>query len=91
MTYEALQATAAEIRALSGRDEHRVVAVLGSGLSGYADHLPGAVAIPYSELPGFPVPKVAGHAGTAYSVELRGVPILILAGRAHFYEGYGLD
>ena len=91
MIYEALQATAAEIRALSGRNEHRVVAVLGSGLSGYADHLPGAVAIPYSELPGFPVPKVAGHAGTAYSVELSGVPILILAGRAHFYEGYDLD
>ena len=91
MIYEALQATAAKIRALSGRKEHRVVAVLGSGLSTYAEHLPGAVAIPYSELPGFPVPKVAGHAGTAFSVELSGIPILVLAGRAHFYEGYSLD
>ena len=91
MNYEAIQAAAETLRHLSGRTEHRVAAVLGSGLSSYAEHLPGATAIPYSEIPGFPVPKVAGHSGTAYSADLNGVPILIMAGRAHFYEGHGLD
>ncbi len=91
MNYDAIQAAAGVIRNLSGRPEHRVASVLGSGLSSYANQLPGAIAIPYSEIPGFPVPKVAGHAGTAYSVELSGVPILILAGRAHFYEGHSLE
>ena len=91
MNYEAIQTAAADIRSLTGRGEHHVAAVLGSGLSGYAQHLPGAIAVPYSDITGFPVPRVAGHAGTAYSVELGGVPTLILAGRAHFYEGHGLD
>ena len=91
MDYEALQPAAAAIRTLSGRSEHRVAAVLGSGLGSYAENLPGAVAIPYSEIPGFPVPRVSGHSGTAYSVEVGGIPILILSGRAHLYEGHPLD
>jgi purine-nucleoside phosphorylase len=91
VNYDAIQTAAEDIRRLTGRAQHRVAAVLGSGLSSYARHLPGAVAVPYADVTGFPVPKVAGHAGTAYSVELSGVPTLILAGRAHFYEGHGLD
>lgn len=91
MNYEATQKAADAIRTSSGRSEHVVAAVLGSGLSSYADRLPGAVAIPYTDIPGFPVPRVAGHAGKAFSVEMDGVPVLILAGRAHYYEGHGLD
>ena len=91
MSYHEIQAAAGAIKRLSGRPEHTVAAVLGSGLSSYAEHLPGATAIPYSDIPGFPEPKVAGHSGTAYSVEMEGIPILILAGRAHFYEGHGLE
>lgn len=87
MTYDALTAAAAAIADRTRRPAHRLAVVLGSGLSGYAATLPGAVAIPYDEIPGFPVPGVEGHAGTLVSVEMGGSPILILAGRVHAYEG----
>ena len=73
---------------LTGRDGHDVVAVLGSGLGGYPDTLDGAVAVPYSEIPGFPPPSAPGHAGTAYSIEMGGNRVLLYAGRIHHYEGY---
>ncbi len=91
MNFDSIQRAADAITTRSSGRRHRVAAVLGSGLSSYAEHLPNAIAIPYEEIPGFPMPGVQGHAGTAYSVELEGVPILILAGRAHFYEGHGLE
>jgi purine-nucleoside phosphorylase len=40
------------------------------------------------ELPGFPAPAVHGHSGTAHSVDVAGVPALVMAGRAHLYEGH---
>ena len=61
MTYEAVQTAAAEIARRSGRTTHRVGLVLGSGLSGYAAALPGAVEVPYGDIPGFPVPRIEGH------------------------------
>lgn len=91
MNFGEIQNAAKAIGELSGRGRHQVGAVLGSGFSSYAAGLPNAVAIPYREIPGFPVPQVAGHAGTAYSVELEGVPVLLLAGRAHLYEGHAID
>ncbi len=64
--YEKLQDAAAAIASLSGRDKHDATLVLGSGLGDYAAGLPDAVAIPYSEIPHFPSPKVVGHSGTLY-------------------------
>lgn len=87
MTYDEIGAAAAFIARRTGRPEHRVAIVLGSGLSGYAAALPGAIAVPYGEIPGFPVPKVEGHAGTLLSVEMAGQPVLLFAGRVHTYEG----
>ncbi len=91
MSYDSIQRAAGVLASRTGRPIHRVAAVLGSGLSSYAEQLDGAVAVPYGDIPGFPVPRVEGHSGTAYSVDLGGVPILILAGRAHYYEGYDLS
>ncbi len=61
--------------------------MLGSGLGAVADDVQDAVAIPYSELPGFPVGSVAGHAGRLVIGRLAGVPVAVLQGRAHLYEG----
>jgi purine-nucleoside phosphorylase len=91
MTYEAVQTAAAVIAERTGRPRHDVVAVLGSGLSGYAEGLAGSLAVPYRDIPGFPVPKVSGHSGTLYSAEVDDVGLLVLAGRAHFYEGHPLE
>jgi xanthosine phosphorylase len=65
----------------------RVGIVLGSGLGAVADAVDNAVSVAYQELPGFPRPTVHGHAGRAVVGELSGVPVCVLMGRAHLYEG----
>jgi purine-nucleoside phosphorylase len=90
MSYERIQEAAAAIAGETGRDRHRVAIVLGSGLSGYAASLPDAVEVAYAAIPGFPVPKVEGHAGSLVSALLDGVAVLVFAGRVHAYEGWPL-
>jgi xanthosine phosphorylase len=69
----------------------RVGVVLGSGLGAVADAVEGPVEIGYDELPGFPRPSVEGHAGRAVLGALGSVPVAILQGRAHLYEGVDHD
>lgn len=91
MTFEALVAARDAIGERTGRSEHQMAIVLGSGLSAYASTLPGAIETPYEDIPGFPSPKVAGHAGSLFSVELASGPAMILAGRVHTYEGWEMS
>ena len=92
MNYEELETAATAIRKHTGRDHHDAALVLGSGLSEYAGALPGAIEIPYGEIPGFPVPRVEGHAGSLYSVTFdEGGTALVFAGRVHYYEGWPFD
>lgn len=65
----------------------RVGIVLGSGLGAVAEAVEDPVVVGYAELPGFPSPGVAGHAGRAVLGRLAGVPVAVLQGRAHLYEG----
>ncbi|HUL59207.1 MAG TPA: purine-nucleoside phosphorylase [Anaeromyxobacteraceae bacterium] len=69
--------------------------VLGSGLGGFADRLTDPVAIPYDEIPGFPLARVAGHAGRLVVGTLSGdagsVVVAAMQGRAHMYEGWSAD
>ncbi|HTU29830.1 MAG TPA: purine-nucleoside phosphorylase [Solirubrobacteraceae bacterium] len=65
----------------------RVAVVLGSGLGAVADAVVDPVLVGYEELPGFPRPTVEGHAGQVSMGELGGVPVAVLQGRAHLYEG----
>ena len=65
----------------------RIGLVLGSGLGGVAEELEDSVTIPYSELPGFRVGTVVGHAGALVLGSLAGVPVACLQGRSHLYEG----
>jgi purine-nucleoside phosphorylase len=62
--------------------------VLGSGLGGLADDLAGPVAIPFAELPGWPAASAPGHAGRLLLGRLSGVPVVLLQGRLHLYEGH---
>lgn len=89
--FEQLTAAADHIAATTGRESHDVALVLGSGLSPYAASLPGATTIAYRDIPHFPVPTVAGHAGHLASAEFAGVRILAFAGRTHLYEDVPLD
>jgi xanthosine phosphorylase len=61
--------------------------VLGSGLGAVADAVEDPVVVGYEELPGFPRPGVAGHAGRAVLGSIGGVSVAVLQGRAHLYEG----
>ncbi len=62
--------------------------VLGSGLGGLSDALEDAVAIPFGELPGWPAATAPGHVGRLLLGTLEGVPVAMLQGRFHAYEGH---
>ena len=64
--------------------------VLGSGFGANAKAVAVEREFPYRELPGFPVGTVPGHAGRLILGEWQGVAVALLAGRAHFYEGFEL-
>ena len=78
-------ATAVLVERLAGRTP-AVALVLGSGLGGLVDEVAEAVRIPYGEIPGFPHSGVSGHAGQVVAGLFNGTPVLMLAGRAHYYE-----
>ncbi|MGH8023503.1 MAG: purine-nucleoside phosphorylase [Limisphaerales bacterium] len=65
--------------------------VLGSGFEPTMEGLRVDKEIPYSKIPGFPEPTVKGHAGRLFFGEMGGTPVLVLSGRAHFYEGQSMD
>lgn len=60
--------------------------VLGSGLGSLVDQVAEPVRISYRDLPGFPVSGVLGHAGELVAGWLDRVPVIVLAGRVHYYE-----
>ena len=64
--------------------------VLGSGFGAIAQAVTVEREFPYRDLPGFPVGTVPGHAGRLIIGEWQGVPVALLAGRAHYYEGFEL-
>ena len=61
--------------------------VLGSGLGDFADTLENPVRIPYTQIPNFPVPTIAGHAGALVFGKKQGKDVVVLQGRIHYYEG----
>ena len=69
----------------------RVGLILGSGLNDLADSVQKADIIPYAEIPNWPISTVQGHAGRLVIGELDGQTVLVMQGRIHFYEGYGMS
>ena len=65
--------------------------VLGSGFHHALDALSVEEKVPYAKIPGFPKPSVSGHAGEAYFGRFGRTPVLVLSGRAHFYEGHPME
>jgi purine-nucleoside phosphorylase len=69
----------------------RAAVILGSGLGGFADRVEDAVEIPYGEIPGWPASTALGHSGTLVLGTFAGVPLAVMKGRAHLYEGHAAD
>lgn len=65
--------------------------ILGSGLGELANELEDSIAVPYAKIPHFPVSTVPGHAGRLVAGKLGGKRVLVMQGRFHYYEGYGMD
>ena len=80
-----MDAVARLVEKLDGRAPKTAI-VLGSGLGGLVDEVKDAVRVSYAALPGFPVSGVTGHAGEIVAGTFGGAPVLLLAGRAHYYE-----
>ena len=86
---ERIDKAAAYIKEALGQAD--IAVVLGSGLGDYVEALTDARMIPYSEIPGFPMSTVAGHAGELWAGMLHGKRVLMMRGRFHSYEGHPLN
>jgi purine-nucleoside phosphorylase len=85
-----VQTTVAKIKNLSSL-RPTLALVLGSGFHRVLREFEVDAEIPYAKLPGFPRPAVAGHDGKLAIGKLGGTPVLVLSGRAHFYEGHSME
>lgn len=84
---EIIERAAEMLRPLTGGN-CRIGLILGSGLGGYADRLDDPRSLSYSEIEGFPVSSVPGHAGRFVVGEHAGKTVVVMQGRFHYYEGY---
>ncbi|MBS6395837.1 MAG: purine-nucleoside phosphorylase [Clostridiales bacterium] len=69
----------------------KVALILGSGLGDYADRIRIEAALDYHEIEGFPVSTIPGHKGRFVFGYVGEVPVVIMQGRVHFYEGYAIQ
>jgi purine-nucleoside phosphorylase len=81
------------VEAVRQRISHqpKVGMILGSGLGPLADTVENPEIIPYDELPNWPVSTVIGHSGRLVVGKLENQDVLVMQGRTHYYEGYGMD
>ncbi len=69
----------------------KLALVLGTGFGQASSEMAVDTEVPYAKLPGFPEARVQGHAGKLLVGKLDGTPVLVLSGRAHFYEGHPMS
>jgi len=83
-----MQSSVAAVQRFLGPRRPIALVVLGSGLGRLAERLEDSVRLPYRDIPGFPEPTVAGHAGELVAGRLAGREVLVQSGRFHMYEGH---
>jgi purine-nucleoside phosphorylase len=88
--YSKAQAAAAHIRNLTPLTP-RLGIILGSGLGNFASQVEDPTAIPYADIPHFPQSTVEGHSGKLILGTIAGIPVAVMQGRVHAYEGYPLS
>jgi purine-nucleoside phosphorylase len=86
--YEQVNEAAEFLRGRLGSLSPWVGIVLGSGLGAVADAVTKPIFVPYGEIPHFPQSTVEGHSGRIVAGLLGGVPVVVMQGRVHSYEGY---
>jgi purine-nucleoside phosphorylase len=86
--FEDVTEAAGFLRSKLGNLKPYIGIVLGSGLGAAADAVHDRVIVPYDQIPHFPKSTVEGHTGRIVAGMLGGVPVIVMQGRVHFYEGY---
>lgn len=86
--YDEVMEAVAAVRAQLGTLAPQIGIVLGSGLGAVAGAVADKIEIPYEEIPHFPRSTVVGHSGRLVAGQLNGVPVIVMQGRVHSYEGY---
>lgn len=86
---EQIDETVQAIRKRTARQPRQAI-ILGSGLNSLAEAVQEAESIPFAELPHFPLSTVAGHSGRLVIGTLENTNVLVMQGRAHYYEGYSM-
>ena len=69
----------------------KIAFVLGSGLGGYVNEIDVEASVDYTDIEGFPVSTVPGHQGRYVFGYVKGVPVVFMQGRVHYYEGYDIS
>lgn len=90
VTLEQIDKAAAHVRSRIHL-QPKIGMILGSGLGGLAGSVEDPVVIPYTEIPHWPVSTVEGHNGRLIAGRLEGKAVLVMQGRAHYYEGYDMQ
>ncbi|HMQ62420.1 MAG TPA: purine-nucleoside phosphorylase [Flavilitoribacter sp.] len=90
MLYDQIQEAVRFIRSRSGF-QPRFGIILGTGLSGLADEIDIETEIAYGEIPHFPESTAPGHRSRLILGHLEGIPVVAMAGRFHYYEGYSMQ
>jgi purine-nucleoside phosphorylase len=89
MTYfDQVSEAAAFLSSRIGSLTPKIAIVLGSGLGAVADAVTDPIFIPYAGIPHFPQSTVVGHSGRIVAGLLAEVPVIVMQGRVHYYEGY---
>jgi purine-nucleoside phosphorylase len=89
MTYQQAQSAASHIRTRTSLTP-RIGIILGSGLGNFASHVESPTTIPYAEIPHFPQSTVVGHSGKLVLGTIANIPVAVMQGRVHAYEGYSM-
>ena len=87
---EKIQETATFIKQKVGGEMPKVAIILGSGLGDLANKIDIKLALPYSEIPNFPISTVEGHKGQLIFGNLGDKYVMAMQGRFHYYEGYSM-
>lgn len=88
--YSNAQSAVDYIRA-AGAARPAIGIILGSGLGSFATQVEHALCIPYAEIPHFPRSTVEGHSGNLVLGTIADIPVAVMQGRVHAYEGYPLS
>ena len=89
--YEKMLTTVDYINMKTNGFKPEIGVVLGSGLGGLANGIDVEYALPYSEIPNFPVSTVKGHQGQLLLGTIAGHKVIAMQGRFHYYEGYPME